>query len=256
MPLILLTNDDGIYAEGLLRFYEKLKKVGDVVVVAPEAERSGVSNGITLHQPLRINKVKDGFYALSGTPTDCVILALNKVLPQKPDLVAAGINHGGNLGDDIIYSGTIGAAREASLHDIPAMAVSLVLSATGKNNFEAAAEFAAATARRLLEIGLPPGTFLNINIPPNGYKGVRITRQGNRFAENVISENQDPRGKKYYWIGQEKIHWEIDDPSSDYSAIASGFVSITPLQRDQTDYNTLRSLSEADFSYKTTKSVK
>jgi 5'-nucleotidase len=252
VPLILLTNDDGIYSEGLNAVYRKIKDLGEVIVVAPDSERSAVSHGITLHYPLRVQKVKNNFYSLNGTPADCVILAINKVLKEKPDLVVSGINHGGNLGDDVLYSGTVAGAREASMHDISAFAASLVISSAGENQFGEAAEFCAELAKKILDVGLPEDTFLNVNIPADGFSGVKITRQGNKFAENTIAENQDPRGKKYYWIGQDKIHWE-DDNQSDYEAIRKGVISITPLHRDQTHYSVLRLLSNLESVKATSK---
>lgn len=252
MPLILLTNDDGVASIGLNTLYEKLQNVGDVVVVAPENERSAVSHGITLHNPLRISEIKENFYALNGTPADCVILALKKLLPRKPDLVVSGINYGGNLGDDVLYSGTVAGAREASLHNIKSFAVSLVLSLQGENDFQGAAKFCTQLAKKILGDGLPPGIFLNVNVPPDGYKRVRVTRQGNKCAENVIAENQDPRGRRYYWIGQEIVRWE-EDTQSDYEAIKNGMISITPLQRDQTDYGALSIIADLESAFKAKK---
>ncbi|MBI4484351.1 MAG: 5'/3'-nucleotidase SurE [Acidobacteria bacterium] len=250
MSLILLTNDDGIQAEGLRRLKDHVAGLGDVVVVAPETERSAVSHGLTLHDPLRIRQVGKDAYAVNGTPADCVILALRKILTGRPDLVISGINHGGNLGDDIIYSGTVAAAREASIHMIPAFAVSLVV-LDRDYGFDHAARFSAELAQEVLDRGLPSGTFLNVNVPPKKYLGVWMTRQGSKVAESHIFENADPRGRKYYWIGEQKAEWHRE-ADSDYEAIIHSMVSITPLGKDQTDHEALGVLAKWDFLTKKT----
>ena len=242
MPVILLTNDDGVQALGLQTLRQALQGIGEVVVVAPDRERSAASHAITLHHPLRLVDVEPSVYALNGTPADCVIIALNKVFQRtQPDLIISGINHGGNMGDDVLYSGTVAGAREGAVRRIPSLAISLVLSRARQNDFAGAAAFMARLAEQVLEPGLPAGVFLSVNIPGAGYTGVRVTRQGSQFAENVITENQDPRGRTYYWIGQEKIHWE-EDPDSDYYAVSHGMVSLTPLHTNQTQFTAVRRL--------------
>jgi 5'-nucleotidase len=236
--LILITNDDGYGAAGLEALESELREVGETVVVAPYEEKSAVSHGVTIHHPLRLIEMGQNRYALTGTPADCVIFALSKLLPKAPDLVVSGINNGANLGDDIHYSGTVAGAREASFHSIPALAVSLVA-------FEDGADFglAAKEARRVIEDLCPrsmsPGCFWNINIPAGEIRGRKFTRQGSRLSWGHIEEKRDPRGRKYYWIGRDDTEW-IPDADTDYQAVRDQFVSITPLQHDHTDYRALR----------------
>ncbi len=239
-PVILLTNDDGSQAEGLRALKEELLTVGTVVVVAPDEERSGVSQALTIHQPIRVLEVSKNHYALTGTPTDCVLFALRKLLTHPPDLVVSGINDGPNLGDDVIYSGTVAAAREAALHQITAFAFSLVTHRK-KPSFAYGARF----ARRLIQELEPvsEGSFLNVNIPEGKPEAYRFTRQGSRVVSSSIEEKQDPRGRKYYWIGRNKSEWLVE-ADSDYEAVRQGLVSVTPLQRDQTDYHLLKTYVE------------
>ncbi|MBI1747346.1 MAG: 5'/3'-nucleotidase SurE [Acidobacteria bacterium] len=235
--MILLTNDDGVQATGLQTLREALRGIADTVVVAPDRERSAASHGITLHHPLRLVEIEAGVHSLNGTPADCIIIALSKLFKKnKPDLILSGINHGGNMGDDVLYSGTVAGAREGAVHCIPSIAVSLVLSRNRNNDFAGAARFTTLLVRQVLEKKLPPTVFLSVNIPGAGYKGIHVTKQGSKLAENVIMENVDPRGRKYYWIGQEKIHWE-EDPDSDYTAVSDGLISITPLHTNQTQFH-------------------
>lgn len=235
--LVLLTNDDGVRAEGLLALKRELSGWGRVVVVAPSEERSAVSQGLTIHRPLRVFEVSESHYSLTGTPADCVIFALRKMLPRFPDLVVSGINHGPNLGDDIIYSGTVAGAREAAIHQIPALAASAVGS-RGNFTFSQAAVF----VRRLIDelFPFPKGTFLNVNIPDGDPVAYRFTRQGSKAAEGAIEEKRDPRGRTYYWIARDESEWLIE-AETDHEAIRAGEVSVTPLQRDQTDYGALAS---------------
>ncbi len=235
--LVLLTNDDGVRAEGLLALKGALSGWGRVFVVAPAEENSAVSQALTIHRPLRTFKVAEDHYALTGTPADCVIFALRKLLPRLPDLVVSGINHGPNLGDDIIYSGTVAGAREAAIHRIPAAAASSV-GGQGDFNFGPAAGF----VRRIIDelFPFPEGTFLNINIPEGNPVAYRFTRQGSKAAEGSIEEKRDPRGRSYYWIARDESEWMVE-ADTDYEAIRAGEVSVTPLQRDQTDYGSLAS---------------
>ncbi|TAM81114.1 MAG: 5'/3'-nucleotidase SurE [Acidobacteria bacterium] len=237
---ILLTNDDGIGAPGLRALENALSTLGDVTVVAPDSERSGSSQALTLHQPLRVKVLDDRHYAVGGTPADTVILALYQLLPQKPHLAVSGINPGGNLGENLIYSGTVAAAQEAALHGIPSFAISLV----GRNpaDFGGAAEVAFQLASRILREGLPPGVALNVNVPNHEIRGVRLTRQSQKISQNIVYENKDPRGKPYYWLDETLPHRQVE-PDSDYAAIFAHEVSITPLEVDRTHHPSLNHLS-------------
>jgi 5'-nucleotidase len=240
MSRILITNDDGIHAAGLKALEKALEPVGDILVVAPDAERSATSQAITIHSPLRVYALDERHYAVSGTPADAVILALHQLMKTPPALVVSGINAGANLGENLIYSGTVAGALEATLHGVPAIAMSL---ASRKNvDFSVAAAFAAELAARVLQEGLPPGVMLNVNVPRGDAKGVRFTRQSRKITQNIIYEKQDPRGRPYYWQ-DESIAYENVEADSDYSAILAHEISITPLQVDRTDYPSLKRLS-------------
>src|ERR671921_975738 len=241
MIRILITNDDGIHSDGLIKLEEALKEVGDVYVVAPAAEMSGASHSLTLARPLRIRQLDDRHWAIDGTPTDCVTLALNKILSeeQRPDICVSGINHGGNLGDDATYSGTVAGALEATILGVTGLAFSLV--ARENYDFAHAARFAVTAARKVLSEGLPAGTLLNINVPPGEPRGVRVTRQGIKNARPIITEHIDPRGKDYYWIGEEYFSSSSED-GTDYAAIEAGCVSVTPMRSDMTNHSALDAL--------------
>ena len=246
MTRILVTNDDGIHSDGLHKLEEALSDLGDVYVVAPMAEMSGASHSLTLARPLRIRQLDDRHWAIDGTPTDCVTLALNKILSSEehPDICVSGINHGGNLGDDATYSGTVAGALEATILGVPGIALSLV--ARDNFNFTAAANMAVAAARKVLEEGLPEGTLLNINIPPGDIKGVRVTRQGIKNARPVITEHIDPRGKPYFWIGEEYFNTNSAE-GTDYHAVEMGYVSVTPLRSDMTDHQALTAIETWNY---------
>jgi 5'-nucleotidase len=238
---ILITNDDGIHAEGLKVLEQSLKPLGEMTVVAPDSERSATSQAITINAPLRVYALDDHHYAVSGTPADAIILALHQILKQKPHLVVSGINPGGNLGENLIYSGTVAGAMEATLHGVPAIAVSL---ASRKNlDFGVASSIAVRIAAKVLEEGLPQGVLLNVNVPRGEVRGVRFTRQSRKITQNVIHEKQDPRGRPYYWQ-DETVAFDNVEPDSDYAAILAHEVSITPLQVDRTDYAGLDYLSQ------------
>ncbi len=238
MPKILVTNDDGYFSEGIAALAAALETVGEVTVVAPMSEQSATAHSLTLTRPLRVRKNAERRYSIDGTPTDCVTLALTKVLPEPPDIVVSGVNHGSNLGDDVTYSGTVAGALEASIFKLPGIAVSL--NARG-GDFTHAANFAADLTGRVLKDGLPEGTILNVNVPVGEIRGARFTHQGIKIARVRIVEGVDPRGREYYWIGEQEVSWK-QDHGSDYEAIAEGLVSITPLRIDMTDYRTLESL--------------
>ncbi|MBI5038872.1 MAG: 5'/3'-nucleotidase SurE [Nitrospirae bacterium] len=241
--LILVSNDDGIHSAGIHVLADALRSIGDVYIIAPDRERNAASHALTLHKPLRLEQLGDKMYSVNGTPTDCINLAINGILSEKPDLVVSGINKGGNLGDDVTYSGTVSAAFEGTLLGIPSFAVSQV--AEGDYKFETAAKVAVFLALQIKERLLPPGVLLNVNVPNldiKEIKGIKMTRQGKRiYDENAIIEKVDPRGKKYYWIGGSRLSWEKTE-DSDFSAIEEEKVSITPLRLDLTEYNALKTL--------------
>jgi len=245
MPRILVTNDDGYFSEGLNALTAALGIVGDVTVVAPASEQSGAAHAVTTTRPLHVRKIDERRYTVDGTPADCMILALTKILPERPEIVVSGINRGANLGDYAIYSGTVSAALEAALFKLPGIAVNL---AARHGDFTWAARFATDLTRQVLKEGLPEGAILNVNVPPGAIRGVRFTHQGARIANFHIAENVDPWGRNYCWIGEEEAS-EKRDPDSDYEAIAEGMVSVTPLQPYMTDYRaleTLRRMSSLD----------
>ncbi|PYS71916.1 MAG: 5'/3'-nucleotidase SurE [Acidobacteria bacterium] len=246
MTRILVTNDDGIHSDGLQKLEEAMRELGDVYVVAPASEMSGASHSLTLARPLRIRQLDNRHWAIDGTPTDCVTLALNKILPPEelPDICVSGINHGGNLGDDATYSGTVAGALEATILGVPGIALSLV--ARDHFNFAAAASIAVTAAKKVLEEGLPEGTLLNINIPPGEIKGVKVTRQGIKNARPVITEHIDPRGKPYFWIGEEYFNTNSAE-GTDYYAVEMGYVSVTPLRSDMTDHQALTAIETWNY---------
>lgn len=236
---ILLTNDDGIRAEGLLALERAFTEFAEIAVVAPDYERSGTSQAITIHAPLRIYPLDERHYAVSGTPADAVILALHQ-LRLKPDLVASGINPGANLGENVTYSGTVAGALEATLHGVPAIAVSLA--SRKSRDFSAAAAFAVQLAGKVLDEGLPPGVMLNVNVPRGEIRGVRFTRQSRKVSQNIIHEKHDPRGRPYYWQDENVVRENVE-PDSDYAAIFGHEISVTPLQVNRTDYPSLDHLA-------------
>lgn len=241
MTRILVTNDDGIFSEGLAALARALEAVGEVTVVAPASEQSASSHSLTLTRPLRIRRHEERRYSVDGTPTDCVVLALTKIMEgARPDIVLSGINYGANLGDDVIYSGTVAGALEAAIFKLPGIAVSLAT--RSQFEFEAAAEFAAQLARRALAEGLPEGAILNVNVPPGAIRGARITHQGRNLGGTRIVEGTDPRGRSYVWIGIQDISWAKEDINSDYAALEQGLVSITPLRSEMTDFRALEKL--------------
>ena len=239
--VILVTNDDGVFMPGLTALAEALEELGPVYVVAPDRERSAVGHALTLHRPLRVERIGERRFSVNGMPSDCVNLGVLGLLPEPPKLVASGINLGANLGDDVTYSGTVSAAMEGTLLGVPSVAVSLVESAQGV--FGAAAAIARLIAARVLDEGLPPKTLLNINVPRGRPKGIRLTRLGHRVYKEKAVEEVDPRGKTHYWIGGGLPEWE-DRDDTDIAAIREGYVSITPLHLDLTDYRALRGLAD------------
>lgn len=233
--LILVTNDDGVHSPGLRVLTNVLRPLGRVVVVAPDRERSAVSHALTLHSPLRAREMTVDCWAVDGTPTDCVNLGIHGLLKQTPDLVVSGINQGANLGDDLTYSGTVAAAMEATLMGVPACAVSLSSERFLEEDFVLAGEWTLSLARMLIMHRLPPDTFLNVNVPNGTPRGFRLTRQGKRRYADAVVENRDPRGRTYFWIGGGEPTFQNLD-GTDINAVNDGYVSVTPLHLDLTNY--------------------
>ncbi len=231
---ILLSNDDGYFAPGLAALAQALSALGTVTVVAPERDRSGASNSLTLDRPLNVRKAANGFFYVNGTPTDCVHLAVTGLLDHLPDIVVSGINHGANMGDDTIYSGTVAAATEGFLLGIPSMAISLV--AEGNDNFATAAEVARALVERYTRQPLNEAVLLNINVPdvPHaGLQGIEVTRLGKRHKAEPVVKGVNPRGEAIYWVGAAGSAQDAGE-GTDFYAVAQRRVSITPLQVDLT----------------------
>jgi 5'-nucleotidase len=241
MKHILLTNDDGIHAPGLKALAAGFAGFGTISVVAPSREQSGAAQSLTLRQPIICHKLGEREWAVDGTPADAVIVALHRLLPEPPDLVISGINFGANLGENVYYSGTVGAAREGALHHIPSIAVSLCSKAADLK-FDTAARIARSAAEQVLQEGLPDQVLLNINVPEPWKGGVKFTRQSKTITRNQLSEGKDPRGRVYYWLFEQRIDKDVA-PDSDYAAIFAGSVSITPLHLDPTDTKSLNHLS-------------
>ena len=244
--LILVTNDDGVRSPGLRALAAILSELGQVVVVAPDRNRSAIGHALTLDHPLRAEEIEPQVFAVDGTPTDCVNLGIHGLLAKRPDLVVSGINRGSNLGDDITYSGTVCAALEATLMGLPAFAVSLNTDSFNDEDLALAATFSKNLAEKIIETGLPEETFLNVNIPSGSCAGAQLTRQGKRrYGESVVS-NQDPRGRKYYWIGGSEVGFE-DIPGSDCNALEQGLISVTPLHANMTNEKTYAEMERWSF---------
>ncbi len=234
MPLLLLTNDDGIHSPGLQALEKALSILGELVVIAPDRDNSAVSHSLTMNRPLKVTELSEKRFTLDGTPTDCVAIGLSKILDKKPDLLISGINSGPNLGDDISYSGTVSAAVEGTMYSIPSMAVSLAGSAP--YDFSSAGEIATALAQKILAKGLPENTLMNVNVPGDGeIRGLRVTRQGRRLWEDAIQEILDPRGRLHYWIGGGSPKKD-SGKDTDVQAIREGYVSVTPIHLDLTNH--------------------
>lgn len=241
MPHILVTNDDGIQALGLRALVDALKDTATVTVVAPSHERSAAAQSLTLRQPIYCDQVSEREYAVEGTPADAMILAFHTLLSEKPDLVISGINRGANAGENVYYSGTVGAAMEAAINRVPAIAISLAYWGK-KHDFEPAAKFARVLAPLVIKEGLPKGVLLNVNVPQRWNGSVRFTRQSSRITRNVLQPGTDPRGRRYYWLHEQQIAEGIE-PDTDQAAIRENAVSITPLVLDHTHVASLNHLS-------------
>lgn len=242
MPHFLITNDDGIHNPGIEALVQTLSSLAECTVIAPDRDNSAVSHSLTMNRPLRVTKLRDRFYTLNGTPTDCVAIGLNKILKEKPDLLVSGINPGPNIGDDISYSGTVSAAVEGTMYGIPSLAVSLA--GVAPYDFTTAAETAAKLAKLILKHGLPRNTLLNANIPATAsIKGMKVTRQGRRLWKNAIQETLDPWGRKHYWIGG-GTPCPAQGKDTDVYAVAKGYISVTPIHLDLTNHQGIDHLKE------------
>ncbi len=240
-PHILLTNDDGYHAPGLAALAAALRGWARLSIVAPNREQSGAAQSLTLRTPIVCHERAAGEWAVEGTPADCVIVALHKLLPEPPDLVFSGINHGANLGENAYYSGTVGAAREGALHHIPSCAVSLC-SKNAAPDFAGAARIARNMAELILREGLPEQVLLNVNVPEKWAGEVKFTRQSRKITRNQLQEGRDPRGRTYYWLFEQRIDKDAES-DTDYAAIFSRAVSVTPLHLDATHTESLNHLS-------------
>jgi len=241
---ILLSNDDGYFAPGLACLAEALSAIADIIVVAPERDRSGASNSLTLDRPLNLHKAHNGFYYVNGTPTDCVHLAVTGMLDTLPDMVVSGINAGANMGDDTIYSGTVAAATEGFLLGIPSLAVSLTSVSSG--NFSTAARVAADTVQRFKDNKFNEPVLLNINVPDVAYEqlqGIEVTRLGRRHKAEAVVKSQSPRGETVYWVGAAGLAQDAGE-GTDFFAIQHNRVSLTPLQIDLTRYGQMDTVKQ------------
>jgi len=241
MTRILITNDDGIHAPGLRALAEAMNDLGTVTIVAPSQERSASAQSLTLRQPIYCDQLAEREYAIEGTPADAMILALHALLKEKPDIVLSGINRGGNAGENIFYSGTVGAAMEAAINRIPAIAVSVAYRGR-EYDFAPAARFMQSLVPLVLREGLPRGVLLNVNVPQDWSGEVRITRQSSKITRNQLQPGSDPRGRHYYWLSEQQFVEGIE-PDTDHAAIRDRAISITPLEIDQTHAPSLEHLS-------------
>ncbi len=241
---ILLSNDDGYQAPGLRALFDGLSPIAEVTVVAPERDRSGASNSLTLDVPIRAYTEPNGFIRVDGTPTDCVHLAITGLLQEEPDMVIAGINAGANLGDDVLYSGTVAAATEGRFLGLPALALSMA--SASPEHYATGARVAREMVERLQVQPLPSDTILNINIPdlpPHQIKGYQATRLGHRHKAEPVVESVDPRGRKVYWVGPAGAEQDAG-PGTDFHAVREGYISVTPLQVDLTRHSSLEHVGE------------
>src|SRR3990167_3489356 len=242
MLRVLISNDDGVYAKGIVALAEAIKKIAAVNVVAPDRNRSGASNSLTLTAPLHLKTLDNGYVSVEGTPTDCVHVAITGLLDVTPDMVVSGINAGANLGDDVWYSGTIAAAMEGRFLGLPAIAMSLV----GETHYETAAKVACELIHHILNESLPPATILSVNVPDVTFeelRGYEVTRLGTRHCAAPTIKQQDPRGHEIYWVGPAGAEQDAG-PGTDFYAIRQNKVSITPLRMDLTHYESFDNLTD------------
>lgn len=244
-PRILVTNDDGIHSPGLIALADTLRQIGEVFIIAPDRERSAVSHSFTMNHPIRVQQLDSHVYIIDGTPADCVMFGTRGFLPEKPDLVASGINRGPNLGIDTVYSGTVAAAHEGHLCGVASFAISMDIPRDGTTyHFESGARFASILARKILENKMPDGSFLNVNVPNIPWeqiKGIAVTRLGQRIYRDTIIKRVDPQGKEYYWIGGESPTW-VKSEGTDFHALEEDKISVTPLGQDFTQFHAIPEL--------------
>ena len=238
--IILLTNDDGFFSKGITALAQYLSSIARVFIVAPDREKSATSLALTLNRPLRVQQIKEDVYAVDGTPADCIYLGL-KLLPRKPDLIISGLNQGPNLGQqDISYSGTVAGAIQGTFLQIPSIAISLLPDKKGDFAFELSAQSANRLAKYFLFTPIPEGVTINVNIPPPPFKGIKVTTLGQRRYDPEIIEKKDPKNRSYYWIGPGNPR-TFGDGKSDINAVKEGYIAVTPLHTDLTDYRTIQS---------------
>lgn len=242
---ILVSNDDGILAPGLALLADACQAVGTVTIVAPDREQSGTSHSLTMHRPVRPARRPDGSWQVDGTPTDCVLLALGTLMPERPAFVFSGVNHGPNMGEDVLYSGTVSAAMEGVTLGVPSVAVSFAGPSNDIETMESYRDILRRLVRRIVQVeSFPPSTVLNINLPRCGapeVKGIKVTALGSRYFQDSLTRMKDPWGKEIYWIGGGTIHW-TGDAESDHSVVADGYISITPLHLDLTNYKLIETV--------------
>lgn len=241
MSNILITNDDGIQAPGLRALVNALQDIATVTVVAPHTERSAAAQSLTLRQPIYYDQVAEREFSVEGTPADAMILAFNTLVKERPDLVISGINRGANMGENVYYSGTVGAAMEAAINRAPAIAMSLAAKAK-EADFGPAANFARTLAPFVIREGLPQGVLLNVNVPQKWSGEVRFTRQSSKITRNLLQPGADPRGRRYFWLHEQQLTDGIE-PDTDQAAVRDGAISITPLVLDHTHAASLNHLS-------------
>lgn len=243
--IILITNDDGYHADGLRSLVKVAEGYGRVIVVAPDREMSGAGHSLTLRSVIRLRKVIGDHYVVEGSPCDCINIAIWYLMERKPDLVLSGINNGWNVGEDALYSGTVAGAMEGALHYIPSIAISCF------NHGVEMVKLAEKVSKNLIELVLnkrmPERTFLNVNIPNNRIKGYKVTSLSAKKHKNIVIEDKDPRGEKFYWLARAEPDYHMNE-SSDISALKNGFISVTPLKIDMTDYEAMEELSKWGFN--------
>jgi 5'-nucleotidase len=242
---ILVSNDDGILAPGLALLADVCQTVARVTVVAPDREQSGTSHSLTMHRPLRPARRPDGSFQVDGTPTDCVLLALGELMPERPDFVFSGVNHGPNMGEDVLYSGTVAAAMEGVTLGVPSVAISFAGPISDLETLQSYRDTLARLVQRIVKVTtFPPATLLNINLPPCGapaVRGIKVTSLGSRYFQESLTRMKDPWGREIFWIGGGSIHW-TGGAESDHHAVAEGFISVTPLHMDMTKYDLLETV--------------
>ncbi|MCI5050376.1 MAG: 5'/3'-nucleotidase SurE [Rickettsiales bacterium] len=243
---ILVTNDDGIHAEGLVALEKIARSLSDDVwVVAPESEQSGAGHSLTMHEPIRMRQIEERRYEILGTPTDCVLMAVLQIIEDKrPDLILSGINRGMNVAEDVTYSGTIAAAMEGTLLDIPSIALSMEVVDPLAIDWELPGQYAPDMIKKLVAMGWPKGDLININFPAKDVKGIKVCPQGRRKIGEKLIRREDPKGRPYFWIGGPATEPYEDHPGADYMQMISGHITVTPLCLDLTDYKTLETIRE------------